>query len=38
MLTVTMLLEDYVTRGQVGSGFGRVVGPGADFLLDGLGH
>lgn len=37
MLAVTILLEDYVTRGQVGSGFGRAIGPGVGALLGGLG-
>lgn len=43
MLTVTMLLEDYVTRGQVGSGFGRIPGTilgglGGGIALGGLGY
>ena len=43
MLTVTMLFEDYVTRGQVGSGFGRIPGTilgsiGAGVGLGALGY
>jgi len=37
MLTITMLLEDYVTRGQVGSGFGRAIGTGLGALTGGIG-
>lgn len=37
MLTISLLFEDYVTRGQVGSGYGRAIGPGVGALLGGLG-
>ena len=37
MLTVSLLFEDYVTRGQVGSGFGRLIGSGLGAIGGGLG-
>ena len=37
MLTIGLLFEDYVTRGQVGSGYGREIGSGLGGVLGGLG-
>ncbi len=37
MLTTSLLFEDYVTRGQVGSGFGRSIGSGLGAIAGGLG-
>ncbi len=37
MLTFNLLFEDYVTRGQVGSGWGRSIGSGIGALVGGLG-
>ncbi len=37
MLNVSLIFEGYVTRGQVGSGFGREIGAGLGALGGGLG-
>ena len=37
MLTISLLFEDYVTRRQIGSGYGRGFGPGVGALLGGIG-